>query len=85
MPQGVVSFSSMPLTKGGRELFNKMRFLPKLEAESCGSRHSRLRLRGGRLRRESRNAPKDWIPAFAGMTQKKARGLWEPLGDEDLK
>jgi hypothetical protein len=30
---------------------------------------SRLRLRGGILRRESRFVWKDWIPAFAGMTK----------------
>jgi hypothetical protein len=33
-------------------------------------RHSRLRLRGGKLRREPRKSDTDWIPAFTGMTDK---------------
>jgi len=44
-------------------------------------RHSLLRLRGGKLRRESRKAREDWIPASAGMTFQTAVSLpYRPNG-----
>ena len=43
--------------------------MSKWGMERRDDRHSRLRLRGGKLRRESRKASKYWIPAFAGMTE----------------
>ena len=44
-------------------------FVSKWGMERRHDRHSRFRLRGGKLRRESRKASKYWIPAFAGMTE----------------
>jgi hypothetical protein len=43
-------------------------YLKARDGDFVRSRHSRLRLCGGKLRRESRKTRKHRIPAFAGMT-----------------
>jgi len=67
--------SALPFVKGKSRLSDNLYFLSNGERQGHFNRHSRLRLRGGRLRRESRKACKDWIPAYAGMTLQTAVSL----------